>query len=232
MKALPWIFVGVLLIVALWGWLRPIGPTLELDRERDTATLFDTVPYYLPVPRDSQVVRYVVVRLPSASIDGHRAGGPSLKADTARMSLAGSDSLYQGIGQHAADSPSFSPAAGDTLLFRFAGQAAGSEISRAEAAGEERSVFARSAPAISLADSIEVAIPITQKVYGDSTFTAYVSGFQPSLDSIFLYPRTQVVTVREKPRRWSLGVGAGYGLTPRGFQPFVGVSVSYTLWNF
>ena len=215
MKALPWIFVGVLLIVALWGWLRPIGPTLELDRERDTATLFDTVPYYLPVPRDSQVVRYVVVRLPSASIDGHRA-----------------DSLYQGIGQHAADSPSFSPAAGDTLLFRFAGQAAGSEISRAEAAGEERSVFARSAPAISLADSIEVAIPITQKVYGDSTFTAYVSGFQPSLDSIFLYPRTQVVTVREKPRRWSLGVGAGYGLTPRGFQPFVGVSVSYTLWNF
>lgn len=31
MKALPWIFVGVLLIVALWGWLRPIGPTLELD---------------------------------------------------------------------------------------------------------------------------------------------------------------------------------------------------------
>ena len=227
MKALPWIFVGILLIVALWGWLRPIGPTLELDRERDTATFFDTVPYYLPVPRDSQEVRYVVVRLPSASIDGHRAGGPSLKADTARMSSAGCDSLYQRIGQHAADSSSISPVASNTLLFRFAGQAAGSEISRAEAAGEKRSVSA-----ISLADSIEVAIPITQKVYGDSTFTAYVSGFQPSLDSIFLYPRTQVVTVREKPRRWSLGVGAGYGLTPRGFQPFVGVSVSYTLWNF
>ena len=232
MKALPWIFVGILLIVALWGWLRPIGPTLELDRERDTATFFDTVPYYLPVPRDSQVVRYVVVRLPSASIDGHRAGGPSLKADTARMSSAGSDSLYQGIGQHAADSSSFSPEADDTLLFRFAGQAAGSEISRAEAVGEKRFVSARSTPAVSLADSIEVANPITHKVYCDSTFTAYVSGFRPSLDSIFLYPRTQVVTVREKPRRWSLGVGAGYGLTPRGFQPFVGVSVSYTFWNF
>lgn len=232
MKALPWIFVGVLLIVALWGWLRPIGPTLELDRERDTATFFDTVPYYLPVPRDSQVVRYVVVRLPSASIDGHRAGGPSLKADTARMSLAGSDSLYQGIGQHAADSSSFSPEAGDTLLFRFAGQAAGSEISRAEAVGEKRFVSARSTPAVSLADSIEVAIPITQKVYGDSTFTAYVSGFQPSLDSIFLYPRTQVVTVREKPRRWSLGVGAGYGMTPKGFQPYVGVTFSYSIFSF
>lgn len=83
-----------------------------------------------------------------------------------------------------------------------------------------------------VADSSAVRIPVTQKVYRDSGYTAWVSGFMPSLDSLHLYPRTRIITVREreKPPRWSVGVGAGYGITPKGMLPFLGVSVQYRLF--
>ena len=163
MKTLPWLLVGMLLVVAFWGWLRPVDTAPEGNREKDTATFVDTIPYFVPVPRDSILVKYVIARLPSAVNDS--------------------------VGSHAVDT-------------------------------------------VHRSDSVAVAIPITQKVYEDSTYRAYVSGYRPRLDSLFLFPRTQIITVREKPRRWNIGVGAGYGLTPRGFQPFVGVTVSYTLWAF
>ncbi len=79
-------------------------------------------------------------------------------------------------------------------------------------------------------DTVAVRVPIVQMVYGDSTYTAWVSGYHASLDSIAVYRQTQIVTVRQKPRRWQFGVQAGYGLTPRGLQPYVGVGVTYRLW--
>lgn len=84
-------------------------------------------------------------------------------------------------------------------------------------------------------DSVDVLVPITQKVYEDSTYRAYVSGFNASLDSIFVYRRTEYITntrvVKSKPKRFSIGVQAGYGITPKGFQPYVGVGVSVNLFN-
>lgn len=86
-------------------------------------------------------------------------------------------------------------------------------------------------------DSAEVVVPITQTVYEDSIYTAYVSGYRASLDSlIFRMPR-EVVTVKEysKPKRWSVGVQVGYGVTLKGtpqFAPYVGVGVSYNLFSF
>ena len=86
-------------------------------------------------------------------------------------------------------------------------------------------------------DSVSVELPITQKQYGDSTYTAWVSGYCPALDSIYVYPRHETVTItntiRQKPRRWGLGVSAGYGYAPgKGMVPWVGVGVSYTLISF
>lgn len=85
-------------------------------------------------------------------------------------------------------------------------------------------------------DSAEVVIPITQKRYSDSTYTAWVSGFRPALDSIHVYPRREVVTVtsavRGKPKRWGVGIHAGYDLTPRGLQPYIGVGVNYNVLDF
>lgn len=83
-----------------------------------------------------------------------------------------------------------------------------------------------------VADSANVVIPITQKVYEDSMYKAYVSGYRASLDSFYIYPRREVITIREKPRRWHIGISAGYGLTPKGFQPYLGIGVTYRIMSF
>lgn len=86
-------------------------------------------------------------------------------------------------------------------------------------------------------DSENVVIPITQKIYEDSSYTAYVSGYNPQLDSlIFRMPR-EVITIKEyhKPKRWGIGIQAGYGVTVKGtpqFCPYIGVGVSYNLFHF
>ena len=85
-------------------------------------------------------------------------------------------------------------------------------------------------------DSAEVVIPITEKRYSDTTYTAWVSGFRPALDSIHVYPRREVVTVtntvRDKSKRWGVGFHAGYGFTPHGLQPYIGVGVNYNILDF
>jgi len=86
-------------------------------------------------------------------------------------------------------------------------------------------------------DSVSVQIPITQKVYEDSTYRAYVSGYKPNLDSLFVYPKREIITIREttKPKRWSIGIQAGYGITLRQnpqFVPYIGVGVTYSFWQF
>ena len=86
-------------------------------------------------------------------------------------------------------------------------------------------------------DSADVVIPITQKVYEDSTYTAYVSGYNPQLDSlIFRMPR-EVIAIKEyqKPKRWGIGIHAGYGMTIKGtpqFEPYIGIGISYNLFSF
>ena len=79
-------------------------------------------------------------------------------------------------------------------------------------------------------DSAEVEIPIIQKRYADSTYTAWVSGYRPSLDSIHVYRQKETITIKEKQRRWNVGVTAGYGVTPKGLQPFVGLGVSWRVF--
>ena len=86
-------------------------------------------------------------------------------------------------------------------------------------------------------DSVSVKIPITQKRYEDSTYTAWVSGYHPTLDSILVYPRHEVITItntiRQKPKRWGVGLNVGYGITPKhDMQPYIGVGVQYNLFSF
>lgn len=80
-------------------------------------------------------------------------------------------------------------------------------------------------------DSVSVVIPITQKKYEDSTYTAWVSGFRPRLDSINIYRKTVYNIVKEKPKRWSIGFTVGYGYGNKELTPFIGVGVNYTLLN-
>ena len=75
-------------------------------------------------------------------------------------------------------------------------------------------------------DSVAVAVPITSKHYGGKNYDAYVSGFEPKLDSIFVYNETQIITetiTRMKPpNKLSLSVNAGvdYGITSQFWQPY------------
>lgn len=86
-------------------------------------------------------------------------------------------------------------------------------------------------------DSAGVNIPLTQKQYCDSTYTAWVSGYEASLDSIRVYKKREVVTVnkiiKEPPNRFVISLNIGYGLTPyNGLQPYIGVGVGYKLFSF
>lgn len=85
-----------------------------------------------------------------------------------------------------------------------------------------------------LKDSVRAVVPITQKTYADSTYKAWVSGYNPRLDSIQVYRQTVVTTKTEtvvRKRRIGIGVQAGYGYGFRygGIEPYVGLGVS---WNF
>lgn len=84
-------------------------------------------------------------------------------------------------------------------------------------------------------DSVWVDIPITQKVYEDSLYRAYVSGYHASLDSIFVNRYTEKIYIPPpavKQKRFGIGVQVGYGYTPGRLQPYVGIGVSYNIFNF
>ena len=77
-------------------------------------------------------------------------------------------------------------------------------------------------------------------VYADSSYRAVVSGYvDPRLESMTVYPRTvyQTVTndiyhpmaVKLMPKRWGLGVQAGYGY-PGGWYVGGGVSYNLVMW--
>lgn len=80
-------------------------------------------------------------------------------------------------------------------------------------------------------DSVKVQIPISQKVYEDTLYKAYVSGYEPKLDSITIKQKTTYIThtIRDKESRFRIGLQAGYGLTPKGMMPYFGVGLSYRL---
>lgn len=141
-------------------------------------TVYDTIPFIKPKPKDSVVVRYVTERLPIVD-----------KEDNSPIK--------------------------DQIV-------------------DSNEMVTDSNPL----DSIAVEIPITQKVYENSTYKAYVSGFKPSLDSIFVYPSKEVQTITNKvddKSRWSVSLHVGYGLTltkQPTFAPYIGIGISYNLYTF
>lgn len=91
-------------------------------------------------------------------------------------------------------------------------------------------------------DTVEVPVlvPISRKVYEGEDYRAVVSGFRASLDTLDIFRKTQTVTntvvqrveVPGKPKRWGIGVSAGYALTPQGVKPYIGAGISYSFITF
>lgn len=76
-----------------------------------------------------------------------------------------------------------------------------------------------------------VVVPITQKEYtDDSTYTAWVSGYDARLDSIDIYRKTFVIDTkrierRHSPLSWGFTGGFGYGLINRQPDIYIGIGV-------
>lgn len=76
------------------------------------------------------------------------------------------------------------------------------------------------------------------KEYQDSNYYAKVSGVAPRLDEIRVYPRTIYQTeyvyrnITQKPKRWGIGMSAGYGVGKNGLTPVLAVTVNYNLFQF
>lgn len=143
----------------------------------DTIVHDDTIPYYLPIPRDSVIVRYITKSVPKTT-----------------------DSVTEYT---------------ENVLYK------------AENVTSDIVITDNGK------DSFNVVFPISQKVYTDSLYTAYVSGYEANLDSIFVRSRTMEITrtISKMPPRFGIGIQAGYGITPKGFQPYIGLGAQFNLWT-
>ena len=91
-----------------------------------------------------------------------------------------------------------------------------------------------------LHDTVFVHLPIEQRQYSDPRYTAWVSGYRPQLDSIQIYQQAQYITKEikavTKPKRWGVGLQAGYGVALHKGQvypaPYIGVGLSYSIINW
>jgi hypothetical protein len=86
-------------------------------------------------------------------------------------------------------------------------------------------------------DTLMVEVPVEQKRYDDSLYTAWVSGYQPALDSIRLHQPEVITTITEtivkKTPRLSVGLSVGPGISidkDHHMGIYVGFTANYRLW--
>lgn len=89
---------------------------------------------------------------------------------------------------------------------------------------------------ILISDSL-MALPKTIKTFEDEGYKMQISGYDPVLDWIEVYPSTKFIEseslVRKPARRWGIGIQAGYGLLLNSRQVthgvYLGLGISYNL---
>lgn len=86
-----------------------------------------------------------------------------------------------------------------------------------------------------VADSVQVEVPISSTEYAGDGYRAWVSGYEAHLDSIVT--TRSITTMQALPkisntpqRRISLSLQAGYGITPKGPQPYLGIGLSWRIF--
>ncbi len=187
MKILRYILLalaGIVTFVAgflLGKDLKPPGTVTTEEKE----TIYDTIPYFAPMPKSELVAGTHSYALPSYCFLGGGAGGePRQRPQKADATVVDQDT---------------------TIRLAYG------------------------------TDSAMVELPIIQRHYADSTYEAWVSGpIDPQLDSVKVFVPTTIITNRERkpPKRWHIGVTGGYGYGARGFQPYIGVGVTYSIFSF
>ena len=77
-------------------------------------------------------------------------------------------------------------------------------------------------------DSVLVEVPIVEKTYEGENYKATVRGFQPELTSIWVNEKQTIINVPYQ-KHWTVTVGpqAGFGITPNGWQPYLGGGITF-----
>lgn len=91
-------------------------------------------------------------------------------------------------------------------------------------------------------DTVTVTVQIERKTYEDENYKAVIEGYKPKLLSLDIYKEnttikestqinTETNTTHTKKAKWAVTAGTGIGYTPKGVEPYIGVSVGYVLWS-
>lgn len=77
-------------------------------------------------------------------------------------------------------------------------------------------------------DSVLVEVPIVEKTYEGENYRATIRGFNPELTSIWVNEKQTIIRVPVQ-KHWTFTVGpqAGFGITPKGLQPYLGGGVTF-----
>ena len=206
-KILAYVLVGVLLCLNVYQCHRGRAVLPTNGAYIDTLTVYDTVRVEIPAPQEEKPLGSVTAKLP---VSVTKVSDNERKLQETVQMLR--DSLAN-FGKSV-------PPAADDKEDNFPNKS------------EQKSTLISE---LKTQDSVTVQIPITQRVYETDRYRAVVSGYQPSLDDLLIYQPSQVVRIKDKPKRWGIGVQVGYGMTVNGkpqFTPYIGIGVSYNLFQF
>ena len=85
-------------------------------------------------------------------------------------------------------------------------------------------------------DTVYVPIPRETTYYAGNEYEAWVTGFKANLDSVHVFQKTAVVEKKVPVyvnKKWGIGLQAGVTYQKETkVTPYVGVGVSYNLFNF
>ena len=83
-------------------------------------------------------------------------------------------------------------------------------------------------------DTVYVYLPQESIVWQDDRCIVYAHGINPQVDSVTHFSSDAVVTrtVTGRPKRWGIGVSAGYGMSKDGLSPYIGLGISYNIIRF
>lgn len=81
-------------------------------------------------------------------------------------------------------------------------------------------------------DSVDVMVPIERRTFTGENYEAIVEGWNPRLVDITISRPAMVVTqttTKTTTKRWSVTIGpqGGYGITPAGWQPYIGIGFTF-----
>ncbi len=101
------------------------------------------------------------------------------------------------------------------------------------------------ADTIFIRDTLFLQLAKEQRHYHDEEYDAWISGYQPELDSLKLYAnqthitnqyqhKTQIIQ-KQKRKKFGVGIQVGYGVTINdeiSLNPYVGIGLSYSFLTF